>query len=145
MNRSQTSPLRFSLTLLMHQFIGTAGAMVLAAMLVTIALEIPNPWVHRSHPQDVYRVLHESPYFPVQITVALALGWLLNELFAHTSMFWAWVLPYASLVYSFAKLPAVVGMTLQQRLSYFFGACQTGNQCFSQTGITLPFYVAVAY
>src|SRR5215469_14649546 len=135
----------FFWTLLMHQFIGTVGVMILAGMLTAIALEIPNPWVRTHTMQTVYGILRGSPYFPVQIVVALLLGWLLSDFWEHKSMAWVWVLPYAWLVYDFARLPSVHGMAFQERLSYFFGRCTPGNDCIDQLGVTLPFYVAVAY
>jgi hypothetical protein len=41
---AQPSKTKFVLTLLMHQLIGTLGVVMLATMLTTVALEIPNPW-----------------------------------------------------------------------------------------------------
>jgi hypothetical protein len=82
----------------------------------------------------------------VQIIVASLLGWLVSDLFGHESMLWVWVIPFAWLVYDFVRLPTVLGMTLQARLSHFFGSgCRPENHCIDQTGVTLPFYAAVAY
>lgn len=141
-----SSKTRFVLTLLMHQLIGTLGVVILATLLTTVAFEIPNPWGHTSARHDVYGVLTESPFFPVQIAVALPVGWLLSDVFKHRSMLWIWVLPYGVLVYSFARAHSVAGLPLAGRVAYFFGSsCRPENHCIDQVGITLPFYVAAAY
>ena len=145
-NRSYTPKLKFFLTLSMHQFIGTLGVLILAGMLTAIAFEFPNPLGHTSNMHDVSRVLTGTPYFPVQIAIGLLFGWLISDLFGHESMLWIWVLPYAWLVYDFVRLPTVLGMTFQARFSHFFGwGCRPENHCIDQTGVTLPFYAAVAY
>ena len=145
-NKRHTSKLKFLLTLLMHQFIGTLGVLILAGMLTAIAFEFPNPWGRTVTMHDFIGVLREMPYFPVQVVVALLLGWLVSELFEHESMLWIWVLPYAWLVYDFVRLPTISGMTFQERFSHFFGwGCRPESHCIDQTGVTLPFYAAVAY
>jgi len=144
--RLRSSKLKFVLTLLVHQFIGTVGVLILAGMLTSIVFELPNPWGHTLTMHDIAVALTGMPYFPVQIVVALLLGWLVSDLFGHESMLWIWVLPYAWLVYDFARLPSVLGMTFQARFSYFFGwGCRPENHCIDQTGVTLPFYAAIAY
>lgn len=144
--RFHSSKPKFGLTLLVHQFIGTIGVLILAGMLTNIVFEFPNPWGRTVTMHDVAGALTGMPYFPVQIVVALLLGWLVSDLFGHESMIWIWVLPYACLVYDFARLPAVLGLTFQARFSYFFGwGCRPENHCIDQTGVTLPFYAAVAY
>jgi hypothetical protein len=144
-NKHYASKLKFTLMWLMHQFIGTLGVMILAGMFTAIAFEFPNPWGHTLM-HDVSAVLTGTPYFPAQIVVALLLGWLLSDLFGHESMFWIWILPYAWLVYDFVRLPTVSGMTFQERFSHFFGwGCRLEYHCIDQTGVTLPFYAAVAY
>jgi hypothetical protein len=137
---------KFALTLLMHQFVGTLGVVLLAGMLASIAFELPNPWVHGSTRHNVYVVMTAVPYFPAQIVVAFLLGWLISDLFAHDSMLWVWVLPYIWLVYDFVRSPAVSGMTFQSRFSHFFGwGCRPENHCIDQVGVTLPLYAAIAY
>lgn len=131
---------------LMHQLIGTIGVLFLAALLTTLVFELPSPWGRMLAGHDVAHVLTEIPYFPVQIVVGLLLGWAISDAFEHRSMLWIWVLPYAWLLYSFARLSPVLRMPFQERLSYFFGrGCRPENGCVSQVGITLPFYAAVAY
>jgi hypothetical protein len=137
---------KFFVTFLVHQLVGTLGVMILAGMLVAIAFDFLKPLVHSIASRGVYGVLAGSPYFPVQVIVALLLGWLLSDLSGQESMLWIWVLPYAWLAYWFARLPAVLGMTLQERFFYFFGwGCRPENHCIDQMGDTLPFYTAVAY
>ena len=115
-------------------------------MFTTIAFELLNPWVHSFTRLDVYAALTAVPYFPVQIVIALLLGWLISDLFGHDSMLWVWVFPYAWLVYDFVRSPGVFGVTFRARLSHFFGwSCRPGYHCIDQVGFTLPFYVAIAY
>ena len=145
-NKCRTSKLNFILMLLMHQFVGTLGVLILAGMLTALAFEFPNPQGHAFKMHNASQVLTGTPYFPVQIVVALLLGWLISDIFGHESMLWIWVLPYAWLVYDFARLPSLVGMTFQARFSHFFGwGCRPEYHCIDQTGVTLPFYAAVAY
>jgi len=108
-------------------------------------IEYPNPW-GRFGMHDVHEVLSGSPFFPVQVAVALLLGWLLSDQFKHGSMLWVWVLPYAYLIFEFVRGPNVVGLSFQERFSHFFGSgCRPDDQCFDQTGITVTFYIAAAY
>jgi hypothetical protein len=145
-DKRQASKLKFMITLLMHQFIGTAGVLILATIFTHIAFELPSPLARTLTTHDLNGVLRGSPYFPVQIAVALLLGWLLSDLFGHDSMLWIWVLPYAWLVYDFVRSSTVLGLTFQARFSHFFGwGCRPENHCIDQTGVTLPFYAAVAY
>lgn len=155
MHSTERSPVRvkpyaslreFALTLLIHQFVGTLGVVLLAGMFTTIAFELPNPWVHGFARSDVYAALTAVPYFPVQTVVALLLGWLVSDLFAHESMLWVWIFPYIWLVYDFVRSPMVFGMTFQSRFSHFFGwGCRPENHGIDQVGVTLPFYAAIAY
>jgi hypothetical protein len=122
------------------------GVVILTTMLTTIAFELPNPWIHVFTRYDIYAALTATPYFPVQIVVALLLGWLVSDLFGHVSMLWIWVFPYIWLVEDFVRSPLVFGMSFQSRLSHFFGwGCRPVNHCLDQIGVTLPFYTAIAY
>ena len=140
-------PLKFILTLLGHQFIGTLDALLLGSMLATTAFDFPNPWAHTVTRYELFRALTGfAPYFPIHVIVALLLGWILADLFGHQSMRWIWVGPYAWLVFAFTRLPTVLGLSIQERLSHFFGhGCHLENYCADQLLVTLPFYAAVAY
>lgn len=141
------SKTKFVLTLLMHEFIGTIGAILLAATLTAVVLDFPNPWGRTITRNDLFHaVTGFAPYFPVQIAVALLLGWMLSDLIGHQSMSWIWVPPYAWLVLAFARLPDVAALSFQLRLSYFFGlGCRLEDYCIDQLVVTLPFYTSLAY
>jgi hypothetical protein len=142
------SKTKFVLTLLLHEFIGTIGAILLAATLTAVVLDFPNPWGRTITRNDLFHAVVQgfAPYFPVQIVVALLLGWVLSDLLVHKSMSWIWVLPYGWLILAFARLPDVAALSFQGRLSYFFGrGCRIEDYCTDQLVITLPFYTSLAY
>jgi hypothetical protein len=102
-----------------------------------------------------YLILSENPYFPVQITLGLILGWLMGSSLQRRSMLWVWVLPFLFLCYAIANLPTIspllpsmllhAGVT-QSRLSHYFGpGCQLKDRCMDQLLVTMPFYASGAY
>ena len=99
-------------------------------------------------------LLSGRPYFPIQIALAIFLGWVFGRHFWHRSMVWVWVMPFAVLCYAFVAVPTITPTLPPQyqagigesRLSHYFGwGCGPWNYCRDQSGITLPFYVASAY
>lgn len=134
------------LLFLMHQLIGTIGVGVGALLLTGLAFDLLRLLGRHYTMGYSHWILTGTPYFPVQIVLALFLGWLLSRRFHHRSMLWVWILPTGILCCAFAVLPTVTSLTLQFRLSHFFGwGCRPENRCFDQIGVTLPFYIAVAY
>lgn len=144
---SSESKMRATLIFLLHQIVGTVGMIALAGLLVSASINLfrllgwPIPGYHLS------RILTESPYFPIQVTLALIFGWLLSRRFGHRGMVWVWVIPAAFLGYLIVALPtSAAALASSSRLSHFFGrGCRVENHCFDQLGATLPFYVSVAY
>jgi len=115
-----------------HQLLSTVGIPVLAA-LFTFAV---------SSPARARWVLTETPYFPVQIGVALFMGLVLPRFLRHWLMRWVWVLPFTILCVSFILTP----LPLVGRFERYFGwGCRPELRCFVQLAVTLPFYTAVSY
>ena len=117
-------------------------------------LESPDVIWQESHVELSYLLLSGRPYFPIQIGLALVLGWICGRHLWHKSMVWVWVLPFAILCYAFIAIPTVTphlpsryqaGIG-ESRVSHYFGwGCGPWNYCHDQAGITLPFYIAAAY
>jgi hypothetical protein len=88
-------------------------------------------------------VLTETPYYSVQITIALIAGFALCKIRRILFTRWMWVLPFVLLLGAlvFVRLPEG-----QSRLNHFFG--WGGLPQFHQGHeivFTLPFYVSAAY
>jgi hypothetical protein len=124
------------------QFVATVGVAYSAPLLygqianLTLVIGWTYPALHR------YLILTENPYFPVQITIGLILGWLMGTSLQRRSMLWVWVLPFLFLCYAVAYLPTIspllpsmllhAGVT-QSRLSHYFGwGCQLKDRCMDQ-------------
>lgn len=116
----------------LHLLLATLGV-GFAANISTHLLTIPTRAEH---------LLIGIPYFPVQITLALSVGFLLDFWLLQRSAAWVWVVPLAVLAASFwlSALP------LPARIAEYFGwGCRPELRCFVQSGITAPFYASAAY
>ena len=98
--RFRTKSLTNSLTFGLHQFIGMYGIPVTAPFVFGLGFKFLLVFGHSYPRKSFYSMVSETPYFPVQITFALLLGWLLGRALRHRSMVWVWVLPFAILWYS---------------------------------------------
>ena len=143
---------RAAMVFLLHQLIATLGVLVTAPFAFVAFADFSRLFGSNLSLRDVHRVLTQTPYFPVQIALALLLGWLLGRFLAHRSMLWVWVLPLAVLGCALVAFSSTGQLLLHQyaRLSspsllpHFFGwGCQ--NLCLDQLLITMPFYSAGAY
>jgi uncharacterized membrane protein YgdD (TMEM256/DUF423 family) len=102
-----------------------------------------------------YPILTGNPFFPVQISIALILGYLLSDCLGRRSMLWVWVLPFLVLSYAVISVPTIspqLASTLlqagvvQSRLSHYFGwGCRTQDRCLDQILVTMPFYTSAAF
>ena len=137
-----------------HQFVAMIGVIVAAPYVANFLRNFLSVFGWAGQKSQVSWILTETPYFPVQILLALSLGWLVGRHFRHRSMLWVWVLPFAALCAVVIAFPATGQLALSQygnlssasRFSHFFGwGCQPRNRCLDQVVITLPFYTAIAY
>lgn len=145
--RNRKTPIRLVLIFLVHQFIATIGVLLTALLLTGFAFDVLR-WFGRPYTVSyAHWVLTGSPFFPVQISMGLVLGWLVGRRLRNASMFWVWVLPLIFLCYYMIVLPSSTASAARDaRFSHFFGwSCRPDNHCMDQAGVTLPFYVASAY
>ena len=84
-----------------HQLLSTVGVPVLGAFLTFTV----------SPPSEARWILTETPYFPVQIALALVIGFGLPRFLRHWLMEWVWALPFSILCVSFilTPLPLAIG------------------------------------
>jgi hypothetical protein len=139
-----------------HQFVGTWGIGLLAALGLTSLFDvIPDSARWKPSMHSVYWLLADNPFYPLQIMVGLYLGWRISRRFQHKSMLWIWVLPLAALGYAvtvgLVLIPEWTSVltrprTVGARFSHYFGwGCQPRAHCLDQLLITMPFYASVAY
>jgi len=131
----------------MHQLIATLGIMAAANIGLSFSAYFVSPLGWTLSAKERAQILIETHYFPVEIVLALFAGWALGRSFPRKSMYWVWILPFASLLLALAAYRAFHRSVLDiSSFSYVFGkGCEVRNGCFDQLGITLPFYTAVAY
>lgn len=115
-----------------HQILSTVGVIAVAGLLTFIL----------SSSTRARWILTETPYFPVQIALALLIGFVLPRFLRHWLMYWVWVIPFLILCVSFILTP----LPLAGRFGRYFGwDCRPEFRCFVQLAVTLPFYTAMAY
>jgi hypothetical protein len=145
--------LRAALTFSMHQFLATVAIVITAPLAFSVFVDFVRPigWILSL---KEIGLLAQGPYFPIQIALALLLGWTLGHTLRHKSMFRVWILPCAALLIAYETYPANQPFVYEQfrsvfavsAISHYFGrGCQIRNYCFGQVFITLPFYTAAAY
>jgi len=140
---------------ILHQIIGTWGLAIAARRLTDLFLAVLRLCGVPAYAGHAYQLLTGAPFFPTQILLGFAVGWLLSRLLRHRSMTWVWVLPLAFLCYAFIALPTLTPNATpyefqagrgQSRLTHYFGTgCRIEDLCFDQALITLSFYIAAAY
>lgn len=116
----------------LHQLLSIVGVPALSAVLLFAV----------TSPSRARWTLTETPFFPVQILVALVLATVLQRILRHRTMEWVWVLPLLVLGVSFVVSP----FPFSTRLNRYFGSgCRPELRCFIQLAITLPLYSSIAY
>lgn len=144
------SRLKWGLTFVIHQFVGTWGIGIFAYYLGITTLELLNLVGAHLPMRPLHWILTETPFFPMQIALGFYSGWYLARRLKHESMMWVWVIPGVIVCY------AVLSMTTIQRTSvfdrfggsfshYFGWGCQPKDHCLDQLLLTMPFYASTAY
>jgi hypothetical protein len=131
-----------------HQLFCPYVLLVLSAFLTFTALPLVHIWYQAAGVRTAHWILTETPYYPVQISIALIAGFAIGKIRRIPFTRWMWVFP------SMLLLGGLVFVHLQEgqtRLAHFFGweglpqfhfpQGSQGDQIF----FTLPFYVSVAY
>jgi hypothetical protein len=138
-----------------HQLLSTWGVAVTAPFLVAFGSDFLRLFGKTFTMRDSYRISTETGYFPVQIGLALFLGWFLGRGAPRRLMLWVWVLPFAILCYAVAAVPtfslvpispALQAGVGQSRLWHYFApGCRQEYRCLDQIIVVMPFYAAAAY
>jgi len=149
---TQRSLVRAVLAFLFHQFMGAFGVLVLCPWLLNLFADVVRPFGWTIYARQVSWLLGGSPYYPVQIVVALLVGRFFGFYYRQRSALWVWVVPLVLLCARFAAFsPSEVsvmdsaGADLSLRFSHFFGFGCGNRPCHDEIVGTLPFYSAVAY
>src|SRR5713226_7403261 len=139
--------IKLMLLFFLHQAIATIGVMVGAGLLVDLGLTLTRVLGGAVSRSDLHRILTGTPYFPVQIGLALLSGCVLSRWLRSRTTYWVWVVPTVVLCYFLIALPTpAASLARGSRLDHFFGwGCRPENFCFDQLGVTLPFYLGACY
>jgi len=86
------------------------------------------------------------PYFPVQITFGLLVGYLGRKRFGNRYSFWVWAVPLLILIWHFVAFrPSAFESFWRARLDHFMGSACRPPACFDQTSYTSPVYTSITY
>jgi hypothetical protein len=138
-----------------HQLIATFFVMCMTPFLVLFGFETLRLFGMRYPMSDLYWVLTETGFFPVQVLFAFFLGWWLGRDPRREIMIWTWILPFVLLCYVVIAVPTVLPVAVpsavqagvgQSRLWHYFApGCRLEYRCIDQIVVVLPFYAAAAY
>jgi hypothetical protein len=146
--------IRYALTFVLHQIVGTEGVIWLTALGVFLfkrsVAEVHEAWADSALMRGMHWIFSNTPFFPIQITVGAYLGWKLYRRWGHRSMLWVWLLPGAVLTCVVIAVPTFSPWSSSAAdtgpLSHYFGwGCQADYHCYDQLTFTQPFYASVAY
>jgi hypothetical protein len=143
-------PIRVILRFVLHQLVATLVVMVAAPLLLAVLAPFLRLVGVSLYMRQFHWILTETPYFPVQVTLALILGYFLRRRIGDRSMAWVWVLPFVILSWALVTNAHVLdwgsGASARARFPRFFGwGCRPADHCLDQLMITLPFYTSLAY
>jgi hypothetical protein len=77
-----------ALTFGLQQLIGMYGIPFTVPLVFSLAFKFLRLFGHGYPRRTFYSIVSEMPYFPVQISFALLLGWLLGRALRHRSVVW---------------------------------------------------------
>jgi hypothetical protein len=129
----------------LHQLLCPYGLVVVSAFLTIDGASLVHSWDPAITTKTASWILTETPYFPVQITIALLSGLAIHKFSQFPFGQWMWVLPLVLLICTiiFAQIP--LG---ESRIDYLFGwggLPQNRHPPSYEVAITMPFYVSVVY
>jgi hypothetical protein len=137
-----------------HQLISALGVPAAGPWLCSLVVYLTNLDGRPLDAGKVRWVLTGTPFYPVQIALALLVGVLLGRRFGHRAMLWVWVLPAVVLGVALVAFHengqnviwAVPVLSSSSIFSHFFGwGCQPRLRCIDQLIFTMPFYSSLAY
>jgi hypothetical protein len=122
-----------------HQILSPYVLMAITALIVYTVVGMMRGTVG-----TVQSILFGTPYYPAQIAVGLIAGYVVGRYFAWPLTGWTWGLPGVLLLgcLAFAPVPQSIS-----HLDYWFGWSGLPGHAVPplQVGITMPFYLSVAY
>ena len=150
------SSARVLVSFLLHQIISTIGVAIMAPLAVIVFADIVRIFGVSLYSSDLHKIITETPYFPVQVLLALFLGWLIGRFVRQRSALWVWVLPLAILSWFVVAFPSVGQIGVPQHAvlrspdrwsHYFRWGCRARHACIDldQLVVTMPFYSATVY
>jgi len=89
------------LNFVLHQFIGIWGITLSAFNVTALAFKVLRLFGKTYSVGYFYRILSGRPYFPIQISLGMLLGWAFGRYVWHRSMVWVWAMPFAYLCFAF--------------------------------------------
>src|SRR6476620_1252918 len=114
MSKRAVSVLAFAV----HQLFCPYVLLALSAFLTFTAMPLVHVWYKAASVRTAHWILTETPYYPVQITVALIAGFAIGEIRRIRFTRWMWVFPLMLLLGGLIFVPLQDGQT---RLDHFFG------------------------
>ena len=150
---------------MIHQSLAAWGPLLTAPPMVLVLCNVGWHLGYRTYMPQVQRALYGAPFFPIQIGLALVIGWVIGGTLPHRTMVWVWAVPLFALCLAFVGVavfptpsppsilfPPVNDLTIAQavalglpsRLRHFVGF-GVGLQPFNQLVATLPLYSAISY
>jgi hypothetical protein len=139
------SSLREVVKLGLEVFVASYGSTATAAALMFLVYPLaralnPNLSFHQ------FNRIFSVPYFPVQISVGFAVGYLGRKRFGTRFSFWVWTVPLLIFVWHFVAFePNVFEGFWRVRLDHFVGSACRPPACFDQLSYTSPVYTSIAY
>src|SRR5262249_22791805 len=125
----------------------TVGATLASITLTSLLVLVAMPLIHLVNHELTRRSILFHPYFPAQIAVAVALGYVGSSWFKSRSALWVWVLPTMFLTLNFYlwKPPSALEDRWISAINHFFGSGCEWPPCADRFLVALPFYTSVAY
>jgi hypothetical protein len=149
------SKLTFGLMFFVHQVIATYVVFVSSRILLASAFNVLGLLGWHSNINTYYWLVNGMPFFPLQVSFAALLGWLLGRNVTERAMVWVWLVPSAFLIYAIVAIPTLTpGITpwelqagaRQSRMCRYFGwGCRPSMHCLDQILVTMQFYSTAAY
>jgi hypothetical protein len=128
-----------------HQIFCPYGLLVLSAFLTITAAALLHIWYKAATVHWAHWILTETPYYPVQISMALVAGFVIGSFRRIPFARWMWVLPLMILVGAILFEPISI---FESRLDHFFGwggVPRFHSPQGDELVFTLPFYISATY
>jgi hypothetical protein len=134
---------RMIVVFILHQLISPYLLLVISGFLTFSAMSLVPTLEPSIAVRTAHWILTETPYFPVQILIALITGFVVGKRSILAFARWMWVIPSLGLMGAFIFVPIAAG---QSRIDHFFGwGGLPQHRQYDELAVTLPFYVALAY